>query len=124
LLRVASEHRRNVRRRRSPFPHPPSDPDTLADSARSSNPHECLELVEASRIIDELLETLDEEKRAVFVMWELEQMTAAEVSAATGLHPKAVYSRLRAARIDFEHAAERMRRRSTLRRSTNERAKP
>ena len=38
-------------------------------------------------------------------MAELEQMTANEISEATGLDPKAVYSRLRAARIDFERDA-------------------
>jgi hypothetical protein len=38
-------------------------------------------------------------------------MTATEIGVATGLAPNAVYSRLRAARTDFERAAAAMRRR-------------
>ncbi|HEX7667146.1 MAG TPA: sigma factor-like helix-turn-helix DNA-binding protein [Polyangiaceae bacterium] len=43
------------------------------------------------------------------MMAELEQMSANEISEATGLDPKAVYSRLRAARTDFERAAAKWR---------------
>ena len=110
LLRVAREHRR-ARRRKSPhLSHEPLDPDLVADSA--VNPHEALSRAEASRTIDQLLDSLDEDKRVVFVMAELEEMTAPEISEATGLAPKAVYSRLRAARTDFERAAAAMRKRA------------
>jgi RNA polymerase sigma-70 factor (ECF subfamily) len=113
LLRVAREHRRAVRRKSPHLAHEPVDPDLVADSA--VNPHEALSRAEASRTIDVLLDSLDEEKRAVFVMAELEEMTAPEIGEATGLSAKAVYSRLRAARTDFERAAAALRRRALAR---------
>ena len=48
------------------------------------------------------LESLDPDKRAVFVMAELEQMTAPEIAVALSANANTVYSRLRAARIAFE----------------------
>jgi RNA polymerase sigma-70 factor (ECF subfamily) len=109
LLHVVRDHRRTLRRKSPHASLDTADPDTLAEPA--AGPDEALERAEASRIVDGLLEELEGDKRVVFVMAELEQMTAAEISEATGLEPKAVYSRLRAARIDFERAATRMRKR-------------
>jgi RNA polymerase sigma-70 factor, ECF subfamily len=109
LLRVARDHRRVVRRKSPHLAHESVDPDLVADGA--INPHEALSRAEASRTIDVLLDSLEGEKRVVFVMAELEEMTAAEISVATGLAPNAVYSRLRAARTDFERAAAALRRR-------------
>jgi RNA polymerase sigma-70 factor (ECF subfamily) len=108
VFHAVREHRRSVRRKSPHWLSQPTDPDGLADTA--TNPDEALEQAEASRVIDRLLESLEEDKRVVFVMAELEQLTAAEISQATGMEPKAVYSRLRAARVDFERAAARMRR--------------
>lgn len=110
LLRIVRDHRRSMRRK---SPHwfqsgEAIDPDGL--TANAVTPHEALERTEAWRQVDALLETLDDEKRTVFVLAELEQMTATEISEATGLTAQAVYSRLRAARGDFERAASRMRR--------------
>jgi RNA polymerase sigma-70 factor (ECF subfamily) len=107
LLHAVRDHRRTLRRKSPHAFAEPADPDTLAEPA--AGPEEAFERAEASRMIDRLLEELEEDKRVVFVMAELEQMTANEISEATGLDPKAVYSRLRAARIDFERAATRMR---------------
>jgi RNA polymerase sigma-70 factor (ECF subfamily) len=109
LLRAARDHRRVVRRKSPHLAHESIDPDLVADSAAS--PHEALSRAEASRTIDVLLDSLEGDKRVVFVMAELEEMTAAEISQATGLTPGTVYSRLRAARMDFERAAAAMRRR-------------
>lgn len=110
---VVREHRRSVRRK---SPHMLShvetcDPDDLPD-VTVKTPYEAIERSEAAAVIDRLLDELDEEKRAVFILAELEQMTAQEISQATGMSPKAVYSRLRAARADFDRAAARLRRRS------------
>lgn len=110
LLRVVQQHRQSIRRKSPHALQAPVDPELLADGASASNPHEALERAEASRTIDELLESLDADKRVVFVMAELEEMTADEIGQVTGLDRAAVYSRLRAARTDFERAAERLRR--------------
>jgi len=107
LLHGVREHRRSMRRKSPHWWGAPADPDLLEDSAR--NPEQEAERAEASRTIDLLLENLDGDKRVVFVMAELEQMTANEISEATGIDTKAVYSRLRAARIDFERAANKLR---------------
>lgn len=111
LVHAAAEHRRTVRRK-SPHDAGAPDVETLVDS--SADPERALERAEASRVIDRLLESLDEDKRIVFVMAELEDMTAQEIGEVTGLDAKAVYSRLRAARTDFERAASQYRRDARL----------
>jgi RNA polymerase sigma-70 factor (ECF subfamily) len=116
LLHAVREHRRSMRRKSPHWWGAPADPDLLEDSSR--NPEQEAQRAEASRTIDLLLENLDGDKRVVFVMAELEQMTAAEISEATGLDTKAVYSRLRAARIDFERAAAKLRKMRGLEKST------
>lgn len=50
-----------------------------------------------------LLGRLGEVKREVFILAELEQMTIAEIAEAVGANPNTVASRLRAARIVFDH---------------------
>jgi RNA polymerase sigma-70 factor (ECF subfamily) len=107
LLHTVRDHRRTVRRKSPHTRFGGGDPDLIA--APTAGPEEALERAEASRMIDRLLESLEGDKRVVFVMAELEQMSAHEISEATGLDPKAVYSRLRAARTDFERAASRLR---------------
>jgi len=116
LLHAVREHRRSMRRKSPHWWSAPADPDLLEDPAR--NPEQEAERAEASRTIDLLLENLDGDKRAVFVMAELEQMTANEISEATGLDTKAVYSRLRAARIDFERAAAKLRKSRGMEKAT------
>jgi RNA polymerase sigma-70 factor, ECF subfamily len=109
LLWVVREHRRSLRRKSPHWFGQRVDVETLAENSGGSRPDEALERAEAWQILEELLGSLEGDKRVVFVMMEVEQMTAAEVSEATGLPPSAVYSRLRAARTDFERAAARMR---------------
>jgi RNA polymerase sigma-70 factor (ECF subfamily) len=62
------------------------------------------ETAEAVRWLDAFLATLDDDKRAVFVLAELEQMTAPEISEALGVKLNTVYSRLRHARQALEQA--------------------
>jgi RNA polymerase sigma-70 factor (ECF subfamily) len=70
---------------------------------------------EASRLVHLLLEELDDDKRAVFVLAELEQMSAPEIAAAIGIPMNTVYSRLRLAREAFAAAAARHRARDDWR---------
>ena len=74
-----------------------------------SGPAASLERVEALRILDRLLAALDEDKREVFVLAEIEQMTAAEIADIVDANANTVASRLRAARQDFEKALARFR---------------
>lgn len=90
---------RAYRRRRTL--EPASDPDeVMAPIAHS--PHARAEAAEAMRLLYDVLDTLDDERREVFVLVELSEMTAPEAAQALGLKINTVYSRLRAARHDFD----------------------
>jgi RNA polymerase sigma-70 factor (ECF subfamily) len=106
VLRVVSTLRRTERRRPTePLSGEPAD-------GRDAAPEELTESAEAARLVRELLTELDEDRRAVFVLAELEEMTAPEISVALSVNLNTVYSRLRAARRDFDAALARHRRRS------------
>ena len=109
LIHVVRDHRRSVKRKSPYLTSEAVDPELLVDP--SLDPEEALERAQASRFIDHVLDMLESEKRIVFVMAELEEMSAAEIGQATGLDAPAVYSRLRAARNDFERAAASLRKR-------------
>ncbi len=64
---------------------------------------------QARAVLHAFLDGLDDDLRAVFVMSELEQMTAPEVSAATGVNVNTVSSRIRAVRAQFEQMVARRR---------------
>ncbi len=92
------------------------NPDELPD-ARQRGPQEVAETADAVRLLDRLLHELDDDKREVFVLAELEQLTAGEIAEVIGVNANTVYSRLRAARHAFEQALARHRARSTRRHS-------
>jgi RNA polymerase sigma-70 factor (ECF subfamily) len=99
-VRVASDHRRGARHRRA-------EPlaETLVDPA--PDPAEASELAASVRLLHALLAQLDEKKRTVFVLGELEELGAPEIAEALGENPNTVYSRLRAARAEFDAAYRR-----------------
>ena len=82
--------------------------DTLADNSEPCQ-EQLLDRREAVRTLYSLLEALTEERRVVFVMAELEQMTAPEIAEVIAAPLGTVYSRLRAARSDFDSALKRHR---------------
>lgn len=95
---------RAYRRRRSV--DDADDPDALADQAHP-NPHAQAEAAEALRALQEVLDELSDDRREVFVLIELEEMTAPEAAEALGMKLNTVYSRLRAARQDVDAAVAR-----------------
>jgi RNA polymerase sigma-70 factor, ECF subfamily len=103
LVRVEANHRRHRSRRQ----HDELD-DGLA-APKSDDPVAVIEREESARILDELLATLDDEKRIVFVMSELHEMTAKEIGDALGLSSNTVSTRLRRGRMQFEQAVARRR---------------
>ena len=109
-LRVVRDHRRSVRRR---DPGSVVDPDTLR--ATGGGPAENAEKAEAVRLLHALLDELDDERREVFVMAELEQMAMPEIAEALGINVNTAYARLRTARLEFEQALARHRARDTWR---------
>ena len=90
------------------------DPELLVDG--SDDPQERVTKSEAARVVDRFLDGLDEDRRAVFVLAELEQLTAPEIAAVVGVPLNTVYSRLRLARIDFAKATARHQARDARRR--------
>jgi RNA polymerase sigma-70 factor (ECF subfamily) len=66
-------------------------------------------------VLQRLLDELDEEKRVVFVLVEIEQMSCPEVAEAISANINTVYSRLRAARKDFDAALARYRAQQEMR---------
>lgn len=109
-LRVARRHRRDELR------HPSSARDVSAtepDPGRS--PHDAAQRSEAVRLLYALLDQLTPEQREVFVMAELEELTAPEVAELAEVPVNTVYSRLRTARAAFEQALSRARARDDWR---------
>jgi RNA polymerase sigma factor (sigma-70 family) len=77
-------------------------------SEESEAPPRGAETVLAGRLLDEFLTTLDDDKRAAFVLGEIEGMTGPELAAALRLNLNTANSRLRAARRAFvEHFDDR-----------------
>ena len=60
---------------------------------------------EAAAVLQYFLESLPDEQREVFIAIEIEQMSAPEFEAASGVKLNTVYSRLRLARAAFEKTA-------------------
>jgi len=101
-LRVASDHRRRAYvRRELPTAEPAVDaaaPTQFDDLARN----------EARQVLLALLDRLDEDKRAVIVLYELEELTMKEVAEIVGCPLQTAYSRLHAGRKILSDAAERL----------------
>jgi RNA polymerase sigma-70 factor, ECF subfamily len=72
--------------------------------AKEKGPAGELERLEALRVLDRLLCELEEGKRLVFVLAEVEQLTLAEIAEVVEANANTVASRLRVARRDFDQA--------------------
>lgn len=103
-LRVAAAHRRraHVRRERAS-----SDSEERFALDSGDDPERAAIESETREELEELLGTLDLEKRAVFVMFEIEGQTAPEIANVMGTPVGTVYSRLAAARAELAKAASR-----------------
>jgi RNA polymerase sigma-70 factor (ECF subfamily) len=107
-LRVASDFRRAARRKRSHGIVPEADADTTAvTDADAPSPLDMAARGEAVARLQAILGELDEDRRAVFILAELEQMSAPEIAEAVGANLNTVYTRLRAARREFNEAVAR-----------------
>jgi RNA polymerase sigma-70 factor, ECF subfamily len=82
------------------------DPAILADAA--ADPSELASRAQAGRILHQLLDELSEEKAVVLVMADLEGMTVPEIAELVNANVNTVYSRLRAARREFDETLARM----------------
>jgi RNA polymerase sigma-70 factor (ECF subfamily) len=96
--RVASTVRRTLRRR--PRTVEIDEIDVAADSER--DPEAMLNRRRAREMLDSVLSALPIELRAIFVLYELERLTMADIAQTLGLAPGTVASRLRRARALFQ----------------------
>jgi RNA polymerase sigma-70 factor (ECF subfamily) len=104
---VASAHRRRAyMRRETPCE---SLPEVDAEHAGRS-PEEAARIGEAQRALAAILDGIDLDRRVVFVMFEIEEMSLNEIAAILGIPAGTVSSRLHAARKAFEKALARMER--------------
>ncbi len=91
-VRHASDYRRSARARHEV----PSD--ALPEPVHSGELTEQLDRARSLRRTLSALDTLDEAKRSAFVLYEIEELTLAEVSEALEVPIQTVYSRVKAAR--------------------------
>jgi RNA polymerase sigma-70 factor (ECF subfamily) len=91
-VRTASDYRRRARVRREQVT------DTVPEGRESAPQAKDLARRQARALLDAALEDLDDDKRAVFVLYEIEELPMAEVAEAVGCPLQTAYSRLYAAR--------------------------
>jgi RNA polymerase sigma-70 factor, ECF subfamily len=106
--RVVHDHRRTARRKAPPSAEPVPDLGAVA-ADESTSPDASARRSEAARVLYELLDKLDTDKREVFILAELEQLAAPEIAQVLGINTNTVYSRLRLAREAFNAALARHR---------------
>jgi RNA polymerase sigma-70 factor (ECF subfamily) len=112
LVRVARGHRRTFQRKAArcvPFLH-----DNAV--AAGPSPSELAERSERMAVLELLLSQLDEKKAMLIVLSELEQWTLREIAEFMGSNTNTIYSRLCAAKRDFDKAYARWLARSGARR--------
>jgi RNA polymerase sigma-70 factor (ECF subfamily) len=79
--------------------------DALATAKPDSPDTDPMAQRDAQRLLLALLEQLDDDKRAVYVLAELEGMTVVEIAEGLGANVNTIYTRLRAARQQLRAAA-------------------
>ncbi len=102
--RIALRYRDRARRRAQDEP----EADTPTELGRPDNALSCNEALQQ---LQDWLDELDEDKRAVFVLSEFEQMRAPEIASMLGANLNTIYARLRAAR---QHVSRRARREANM----------
>jgi RNA polymerase sigma-70 factor (ECF subfamily) len=105
VRRVVSSHRRQRRERDVGE----GEPDVESLSSSQPSPFAAAERRSEVNVLMKLLDGLDERKREVFVLSEILEMSGNEIAETIGIPMNTVYSRLRAAREEFDRAALRER---------------
>jgi RNA polymerase sigma-70 factor (ECF subfamily) len=103
VIHVVRAHRRTLRRRDPTADERAAsiDPDTLVDPWTPS-PIEAALRDDAVRELYEILASMNDDRREVFVLSELEELSAPEIAHALGVNVNTIYWRLRTARKEFE----------------------
>ncbi len=109
-LRVASTRRRGLKRRREEPRSWLGEEEPEPERERSEpGPERLAELASARRALSRILEGMNLEQRAVFVLYELEELSVPEIAELLSVPLGTASSRLRAAREEFDSALRRLR---------------
>ncbi|MBL8683588.1 MAG: sigma-70 family RNA polymerase sigma factor [Myxococcales bacterium] len=101
--RVAADYRKRAHIRREALSN------EMADTAVEPRVDDAIDARRARSLLEELLEGLDDDRRVVFVLFELEQLPMNEVAESAGCPLQTAYSRLYSARKHVEAGVERAR---------------
>jgi RNA polymerase sigma-70 factor (ECF subfamily) len=104
-FRIASQHRRRAYRRHE------TSSDTVASEAvdPAALPDEQLAAEQDRKLVLAALEAIDLDRRAVFVLYEIDGVSMEEIARTLGIPVNTAYSRLRVARTEFAAAVKRLR---------------
>jgi RNA polymerase sigma-70 factor, ECF subfamily len=105
-VRVVADFRRSPRSTREALQASAVAPQPVADAP---GPDDALAGAEARALLLRALDTLDLDRRAVFVMHELDEVPVPAIAAVLSVPLNTAYSRLRLARADVAAAARRLR---------------
>jgi len=110
LYAIALRIARKYRERRLREPASLDDaPEQAPRTAVTGSGERALLASERLALAHDILATLSDEQREVFVLARVEQMSAPEIASVVGIPLNTVYSRLRAARLAFEAEVARRR---------------
>jgi RNA polymerase sigma-70 factor, ECF subfamily len=104
-FRVASDYRRRAQHRRE---QPTAEDDAPLPLSKEPPADEKLATRERQGLVLAALQLLDEPRRAVLIMHDLDEQAMPEIAAALGIPLNTAYSRLRLARVDFAAACKRL----------------
>lgn len=107
LMRVARNHRRSLKRRGA-WVVPSGGELIQAVPSGEAGPADLVARREAIALLDRLLDALDEDKRAILILVDIEQLSAKQAAEALGLNLNTAYWRLRAARGQLRKALTRI----------------
>jgi RNA polymerase sigma-70 factor (ECF subfamily) len=102
-FRIASQHRRRAHRRRETQ----GEPDMAAHPGARAD--EQLALEDDRRMVQAALDAIDLDRRAVFILYEIDGVSMSEIANGLGIPANTAYSRLRVGRGEFRAAVQRLR---------------
>jgi RNA polymerase sigma-70 factor (ECF subfamily) len=102
-VRTASDYRNRARVKREMLPA------EMPEQTATTDAHEDLARHQARALLDRVLDELDEDKRAVFVLYEIEELSMNDVAEAIACPVQTAYSRLHAARKQVQDGIARLR---------------
>jgi RNA polymerase sigma-70 factor, ECF subfamily len=104
VLRVASTYRRTMKRRFAWLVPLPGHEVVTHEHSQHESATELIERREKVALFERALGRLDERKRAVFLLVELEQFPVPQAAQALRINVNTAYWRLREARLEFRKA--------------------